>query len=160
MSNYEGSRALISSHKCQAQSSSAMSTHEHGATVPNALMTTHRQAFSLLLVVSTALMSTHGTMATYLWVFIRVPEYSWVLIKLSWVVWSVPECSWVPLSAPVCSSGWFNNKQKMLTIPMPSLQYFENISVQISPNNKKNGYFWNLHKKGCWKMSKIKFLDP
>ena len=157
MSNYEGSRALISSHKCQAQPSSAMNIHEHGATVPNTLMTTHRQALSLLLMVSTALISTHGTMATYLWVFIRVPEYSCVLIKLSWVVWSVPECSWVPLSAPVCSSGWFNNKQKMLTIPMPSLQYFENISVQISPNNKKMDIFEIYTKRAVEKCPRLNF---
>ena len=139
MSSYECSRVLISSHKYLVQPSSALSTLKYGAKIPNTLMTTNKHALALLPMA--ALMSTHGTMATYLWVFIRVPEYSCVLIKLSWVVWSVPECSWVPLSAPVCSSGWFNNKQKMLTIPMPSLQYFGNISVQISPNNKKMDIF-------------------
>ena len=121
MNNYEGSRELISSHKCQEQPSSAMSSLEHGAKVPNVLMTTHKHASAHLHMASTALMSTHDTMATYLWVLMRAPEYSWVLIKLSWVLWSAPECSWLLLSAPVCSSGCFKNKQKMLTFSMPSL---------------------------------------
>ena len=32
----------------------------------------------------------------------------------------------------------------MLSIPMPSLYYCENISVQISPNNKKNWIFFKV----------------
>ena len=76
MSNYEDSRALISSLKCQEQPSSAMSTHEHGAKVPNALITTHKHAIALLRMASSALMSTHSTSATYLRVFMRAPEYS------------------------------------------------------------------------------------
>ena len=65
MNNYEGSRELISCHKCQEQPSSATRSLEHGAKVPNALMTTHTHTLALLCMASTALMSTHGTMATY-----------------------------------------------------------------------------------------------
>ena len=65
MNNYEGSRELISCHKCQEQPSSAMSTLKHGAKVPNALMTTHTHTLALLRMASTTLMSTHSTMATY-----------------------------------------------------------------------------------------------
>ena len=157
MSNYEGSRELISSHKCPEQPSSAMSTHEHGAKVPNALMTTNKHALALLRMASTALMSTHGTMAINLWVFMRAPEYSWVLIKISWAPWSAPVSSWVFMSAPVWSSGWFNNKQKMLTIPMPSLQYFGNISVQISPNNTKMDIFEICTKRVVEKCQRLNF---
>ena len=66
MSNIEGSRALISSHKYLVQPSSALSTLKYGAKIPNALMTTNKHALALLRMASTALMSTHGTMATYL----------------------------------------------------------------------------------------------
>ena len=38
--------------------------------------------------------------------------------------------------------------------------YFGNIMVHISPSNKKLGISKNLHKKGCWKMSKMEFLAP
>ena len=62
MNNYEGSRELISCHKYQEQPSSATRSLEHGAKVPNALMTTHTHTLALLRMASAALMSTHGTM--------------------------------------------------------------------------------------------------
>ena len=56
--------------KCQEQPSSAMSTYEHneheyGTKVPNALMTTDKQALSLLGMASIALMRTQYTKTTY-----------------------------------------------------------------------------------------------
>ena len=56
MSNNEGSRTLISSHKYQEQPSSAISTLKYGTKVPNALMTTNKHALALLRIASTALM--------------------------------------------------------------------------------------------------------
>ena len=157
MSNDEGSRVLISSHKCREQPSSTMSALEHGAKVPNALMTPHEHALALLRMASTVLMSTHCTMATYLWVFMRTPKYSWVLINLFWVLWSAPEHSWVLINGPVYSSGWFNNKQRMLTCPVPFLRYFGNISVQISPNNEKLDIFEIYTKRAVEKCPRWNF---
>ena len=127
-----------------------MSTHEHGAKVPNALITTHKHAIGLLRMTSSALMSTHSTMGTYLWVFMRAPEYSWVLNKLSRALWSAPECSSLLMSAPVCSSGWFNNKLKcwlFQCLPCSILEISHSRSHQII----KNGIFLKSTQKGLLK---------
>ena len=43
-----------------------------------------------------------------------------------------------------------NNKQKMLTFKITSLQYFANISAQIKPNNKQLDIF-EIYTKGLLK---------
>ena len=57
MNNYEGSRSLMSSHKCQEQPSSAMTTQEYGVMVPNKLMSTYKYKYMSMAL--TALMHTH-----------------------------------------------------------------------------------------------------
>ena len=50
--------------------------------------------------------------------------------------------------------------KECLSFKIISPYYFATISINISPNNTKNGHFQNLLGKGCGKISKMEFLDP
>ena len=134
---------------CHEHYWAALSSHEHSWAWHFGTLSAYKHSWAWY----------HGALSTY--------ENSWhhftILMSTSEyfrVLQSTSECSWMLMSAHECSSTWLNNYWKMLISRMNTLQYFRNISVQISPNNKKNWHFLNLHKKGCWKMSKIEFLDP
>ena len=99
-----------------------------------------------------ALMSTpehwwcHGIM------LLSVPQCLWVLLNAN-------ECPWVLIGAYECSSASFKIKQKILTenyVPEVFCRYLSQDFTKLY----KNWHFWNLHGKGCWKISNMEFLDP
>ena len=103
-----------------------MNTHEHGTLAPRALISTHEHD----IMVQWALMRTHDTISPYPWVLLSASECSWMLL-------SAHKSSCPFMSAHECSSTWLNNYWKMLILRMNTLQYLCNISVQISPIDKK-----------------------
>ena len=74
-------------------------------------------------------------------------QCSWGIISAHWVLW-VHKCLVKKQTKNILSFG------------MTSPYYFVNILlVNISPNNEK-WIFSKSTRKGCWKMSKMEFLDP
>ena len=124
----------------------AMNTHEHGTLAPWVLISTHEYD----IMVRWALMRTHGIISSYSWMLLSASECSWTLM-------SAHESSCTFMSANECLSTWLNNYWKMLISRMNTLQYFCNISVQISPNNKKMDIFEICTKRAVGKCPRLNF---
>ena len=116
-----------------------MNSHEHDTLAPWALISTHEHN----IMVRWALMRTHGTISPYSWMLLSASECFWVIMNAH-------ESSFTFMSTNECLSTWLNNYWKMLILRMNTLQYFRNIWVQISPNNK-NWTFLKSAQKGLLK---------
>ena len=125
-----------------------MSTHEHGAMAPTALMSTNEHLWAW----RHGAFTTHSALAPYLSVLISVHKGLCMLM-------SAHACSWVFLCYLKCSSSWFSNLRKMLTFKMTSFKYFVNISVKISPNSNKLDSLKNYTKRAVEKSVPIWLSD-
>ena len=94
------------------------------------------------------LISTHECSLCHCTILMSVYECSWAHM-------STYESSWALIRVHECWTALLNNRQKMLTFEMIAPQYFANISVQISPNNKNLDIFkiytnWAVEKYPTW----------